>query len=448
MKVTPKKHRRAGTSGADEARLLALDMLGKWNQTELDREKQLAACSSRDRAFIKQLVTGTLRMRGLIDFYLDHFLKTGAGSLPGRVLDILRLAVFQLKFCDRIPDYAVVNQSVELVRPLYHSKYVSLVNAVLREYLREGEKVALPAEDDQPAFFLAVKHSHPQWLVNRYLKRFGFNSTQALLKANNEQAPLTLRTRSGELAQALQAAGVKTRKGAYLPHALVIDQPVLPSMLPGYERGLFYVQDEAQMLVGCLAAPQPGSTVADLCAAPGGKVTHLAELAGPGAVVVAADVDTGRLKKLRENLDRLGVTDIRLVAEDARQPALNHADIVLCDVPCSGTGVLRRKPELRWRVQPGDLRKFRQLQREIISAAGRCVARGGVLIYSTCSLEPEENSQVVDWFLARSNDFEIEPAQKFLSPALVSGRGYLETFPHLHGIDGVFAARLRHKTNG
>ena len=447
--MIPKKHSRAGTSGADKARLLALNMLGKWNHSELDWEKQLAACSTRDRAFIKQLVAGTLRMRGLIDFYLDHFLKTGAGSLPGRVLDILRLAVFQLKFCDRIPDYAVVNQSVELVRPLYHSKYVSLVNAVLRGFLREGEKVALPAEDGDPAFFLAVKHSHPRWLVDRYLKRFGFNSTRALLKANNQQAPLTLRARSGELAQALQAAGVKTRKGAYLPDALVIDQPaVLPSKLPGYERGLFYVQDEAQMLVGCLAAPQPGSAVADLCAAPGGKVTHLAEFAGPGAMVVAADVDTGRLVKLRENLDRLGVTNVRLVAEDARQPALNRADVVLCDVPCSGTGVLRRKPELRWRVQPGNLRKFRHLQREIISAASRCVATGGVLIYSTCSLEPEENSQVVDWFLARSNDFEIEPARQFLSSDLVSDRGYLETFPHLHSIDGVFAARLRQKAPG
>ena len=445
MKATSKEHCGTGKTDAAKARLLALDMLGKWTQTEPDREKQLATCSARDRAFVKNLVTGTLRMRGLIDYYLDHFLKTGTGSLPGRVRDILRLAVFQFKFCDRIPDYAVVNESVELVRPLFNGKYVALVNAVLRGLLRDGEKIALPAEDDNPAFSLAVKHSHPQWLVRRYLKRFGFDSTEALLKANNEQAPLMVRARSGESARAFRAAGVKTTKGAYAPEALVVDAPVPPSRLPGYERGLFYVQDEAQMLVGLLAAPQPGSTVADFCSAPGGKVTHLAELVGPDALVVAADVDSKRLEILRENLERLELTNVHLVAGDARRPALNQVDMVLCDVPCSGTGVFRRKPELRWRVQPQSLRKFRQLQREIILAAGRCVAGGGVLIYSTCSLEPEENLQVVDWFLAQRNDFEIEPAQKILTPALVSEFGCLETFPHLHGIDGVFAARMRRK---
>jgi len=433
----------AGKTKAAGARNIALDMLGRWNRIELDREKKLAACSSRDRALVKQMVTGTLRMRGLIDYYLDHFLKSGMGSLPGRVLDILRLAVFQLKFCDRIPDYAVVSESVELARPLFKGRYAALVNAVLREFLRDGEKISLPPEDDNPAFFLAVKHSHPQWLVSRYLKRFGFASAEALLRANNEQAPLTIRARSGNLLRALQADGVEASRGRYAEEALVLEQPVRPSGLPGYDQGLFYVQDEAQMLVSRLAAAQPNSTVVDFCAAPGGKVTHLAELAGPGSLVVAADVDSGRLKKLRENLERLELTNVRLVAADARQPALIKADVVLCDVPCSGTGVLRRKPELRWRVQPQTLRKFSRIQRKIISAAAGCTAGGGVLVYSTCSLEPEENQQIVDWFLSRRDDFEIEPADKFLSPALVSARGCLETFPHQHGIDGVFAARLR-----
>ncbi|MBN2288749.1 MAG: 16S rRNA (cytosine(967)-C(5))-methyltransferase RsmB [Candidatus Glassbacteria bacterium] len=436
---------RTGKPAADKARLLALDLLGQWNNTGLDREELLNACLPRDRALVKNLVSGTLRMRGLIDYYLDHFLKTGKGALPGRVLDILRLAVFQLRFCDRIPDYAVVNEAVELARPLYLGRYVPLVNAVLRGFLREGGKIALPRREDYPAHFLAVKHSHPRWLVGRYLKRFGFEGTESLLKANNVQAPLTVRVRSPETVRAFREAGLETRKGAWAPEALAVGRRLVPSRLPGYGQGLFYVQDEAQMLVGRLAAPQPGATVADLCAAPGGKATHLAELAGPDALVVAADTGAGGLEKLRENLDRLRLSCVRLVAADARRPAVRRADTVLCDVPCSGSGVLRRKPELRWRIQPQSLKRFTRLQREIISAACRCVAPGGVLVYSTCSLEPEENSQVIDWFLASTADFVLEHAQKYLGQAPVSERGFLETFPHLHGTDGVFAARLRRK---
>ncbi|MFC1537567.1 16S rRNA (cytosine(967)-C(5))-methyltransferase RsmB [Gemmatimonadota bacterium] len=448
MKASEKKRRNAGKAEVGKARLLALDILCRWNQADLDREEQLATCSDRDRALVKNLVNGTLRMRGQIDYYLDKLLKDGTDSLQGRVLDILRMAVFQLRFCDRIPDYAVVNDAVELVRPLHRGNYVSLVNGVLRSFIRDGDKIDLPSKSEDPSFFLAVKYSHPRWLVSRYVERFGLQSAEALLKANNEQAPLMIRSRSGELEGKLAAAGVKVGKGAYVTEALVVEEQLPPSKLPGYEEGLFYVQDEAQMLVGGLASPKPGSTVADFCAAPGGKVSHLAELAGPGSLVLAADNVRRRLEKVKDNLVRLGLCNVHLIVADARKPAVKRADLVLCDVPCSGTGVFRRKPELRWRVQPQNLMGFNRLQKDIISAASRRIAEGGVLIYSTCSLEPEENCEVVDWFLSKRKDFEIESAKKYVSPALVSERGFLETFPHRHGIDGVFAARLRRKVRG
>ncbi|MEA2062432.1 MAG: 16S rRNA (cytosine(967)-C(5))-methyltransferase RsmB [Gemmatimonadota bacterium] len=441
--IRPVRHSRAsGTSGT---RSLALEMLGRFDQPEIGWGKRLSAFPARDRSFIKHLVSGTLRNRGLIDFYLDHFLETGAGSLPPEVLDLLRLAVFQLRFCDRVPDFAAVNEAVDLAKGLYRGRYVPLVNGVLRRLLRESDRLVLPARGEDISYRMAVEHSHPRWLVRRYIERFGPADAEALLKANNVQAPLTLRSRSRELAGLLSGSGFETRPGTYVPEALVIEQGADPGTLPGYAKGLFYVQDEAQILVGYLAAGGgPASCVVDLCAAPGGKACLLADLAPPGTLVLAADLSPARLNVLRENLERLGLDRVRLAVTDALLPAFRGAGLVLCDVPCSGTGVFRRKPGLRWRLQPEDLESLSSRQRKIILAAGTCVAPGGVLVYSTCSIEPEENWQVIEWFLAQRSDFRLVPAQELgtIPAALVSGRGCLELFPHLHGVDGVFAARL------
>jgi len=449
--------RRSGEPEKADPRLLALEMLERWKGIDLEWDTRLEPYPARDRALAKQLFSGTLRMRGKIDYYLNFFLRRRLSDLPQRVRNILRMAVFQLKFLDRIPDYAGVNEAVELSKRVSRGKYSGLVNGVLRRLLREWEKVTLPCAQEDPLSYLAVNYSHPKWMVKRYLTRFGFQFTESLLEANNTQAPLVLRSEevlrgdesnTSRLPQALEEKGLKVRSGRYVPEALLVEGSDLrPSELPGFHEGLFYVQDEAAMLVAHLAAPVAGSLIFDFCSAPGGKTTWLARVTGKDTMVVASDLNRKRLARLEENLARLGLSNVHLLACDGRFPALRaEADLVLCDVPCTGTGVLRRKPELRWRLSMRDLVSLSRLQGEILSACADCLKPGGVLIYSTCSIEPEENREVVDSFLAGRTEFFLDRADKYLNRELVSQEGYLETFPNLHGIDGVFAARLVRKT--
>ena len=430
-------------------------MLARRRESDLDREDRLEAFSRKDRALVRQLVSGTLRTRGKIDYYLGFFLRSSLKNLPPVVQNILRMAVFQLKFCEKIPDHAAVNEAVEAAGRLSVSRYKPLVNGVLRTLLREWDSVVMPDAEKEPLKYLAVNYSHPRRLVERYLQRFGRQGTEALLKANNSRAPLTIRSEEAltgglssnrGLRRMLDMAGIEVRRGAYLPESLVLEgESMRPSELPGYSEGLFYVQDEAAMLAAHLAAPETGSVIFDLCSAPGGKATHLARLAGAGSLVVACDRSRKRLETLELNLARLRLENVRLVAGDASRPGVGRADLVLLDVPCTGTGVMRRKPDLRWRITEKDLKDLVQLQSAILAAGAGCVRPGGVLVYSTCSIEAEENRGAVSSFLAGNGDFYLDPAENYLEKELVSADGYLETLPHVHGIDGAFAARLRRK---
>ena len=454
--ATGKEKNRRAQGKKSGPRDVALELLGRGWIRGADWERSFEGLPENDRALVRNLVSGTFRQRGKIDFYLGSFLRGEPQALPDRLLNILRLAVYQLKFCDRLPDYAVVHEAVEQAKRLPGGgKLSGLVNGVLRTLLREWDSIALPAADRDPAAWLAVNYSHPLWLVRRYLGFHGFAFTEALLAANNTQAPLVVRSEEAaagvpledsKLLRRFAGSGIKAGRGAYAPEALILSgNSPPPRALPGFEEGLLYLQDEAAMLPARLARPVPGSLILDLCAAPGGKITHLARLAGESAVLVAADLNPDRLAGLRENFSRLGLGGIKLYAGDARFPALRRADLVLCDVPCSGTGVMRRKPDLRWRIREEDLPALAGLQREILEAAAALTAPEGTLLYSTCSLEPEENWEVVRTFLDGHPDFRLEPADDFIDPRLVSPQGCLASYPHIHGIDGAFAARLVRK---
>lgn len=452
-KLSPDSMNRAPSRGrsAYGARAAALSLLGRPRADREERDRALRGLDPRDRALAEALTSGTFRMRGTIDFYLSHFLSQDIERLPEPVLNILRSAIFQLQFLDRVPDYAVVNESVELAGRFSGGRFRGLVNAVLRRFGQEWESVPLPLFEDDPVRALAIRHSHPDWLVARWLERFGADETVSLLTANNTPARMTLRVRpsgggleqdSARLIGMLRGAGFKVNRGEYAPEALVLEDVSNPAGLPGYLDGLFYVQDEAAMLVGRLATPSPDDLVLDLCAAPGGKCTHLAELSGGRALVVAADPSRRRIATLNENLIRLGADTVRVVAAEGRNAPFRAADLVLCDVPCTGTGALRRKPDLRWRITPADLDNLVAVQREILLSAAELVRPGGSLVYGTCSLEPEENESMVRWFLDRRREFRLDPAVRRLTGAVVSSTGCLETFPHRHGIDGAFGARL------
>ena len=423
-------------------------LLGKKRELELDSDRGLAALEARDRALAREIVAGTLRNRSLLDFRLAGLLEEPE-NLPPAVLNLLRMSAYQLLYLNRLPPYAVVNDAVELAGGMAKGAFTGVVNGVLRNLARRGKAASLPEPADaDPLERLARLYSHPRWLVQRYLKAWGEEYTAGLLAANNQPAPLVLRDdtaaggKGGALFRLLEARGLEFRRGRYAAEAVVIDrQDLNPAELPGYAEGLFYVQDEAAILVGRLARAPAEGLVADLCAAPGGKITHLARRAGPDVVVVACDKNRKRLIRLRENIRRLRLGKLFLVAADARKPALGSCDLVLCDVPCTGSGVIRRKPELRWRIVPEDLATLSRLQAGIIEAAAECVRPGGALVYSTCSVEPEENRQVVDNFLGAHPEFSLEDAASVLPPEVVLD-GCLATFPHLHETDGAFAARL------
>ncbi|MFH1067991.1 MAG: 16S rRNA (cytosine(967)-C(5))-methyltransferase RsmB [Candidatus Glassbacteria bacterium] len=426
------------------ARREALRLLGKKGELELDTDRGLAGLEPRDRALAREIVAGTLRNRSRLDFCLSGLLREKPESLPPPVLDVLRMSAYQLLYLDRIPAYAVVSDAVELAKD---SGVAGVVNGVLRNLARRSEEPEIPRSAGDPVGWLALNYSHPRWLVERYVRAWGEEFTQGLLAANNLKAPLVLRDDSadlaaGELQRRLQAEGIDCRAGRYAPEAVVIErQDLNPAELPGYPEGLFYVQDEAAILVGRLAVSPSAKRIVDFCAAPGGKITHLARLAAGPALLVACDKSRRRLARLRENVTRLALDDLFTVVAEARAPAVGPCDLVLCDVPCTGTGVIRRKPELRWRIAPSDLVSLSGLQAEIIEAAAGCVRPGGVLVYSTCSLEREENRLVVDSFLAAHPEFCLEDAARYL-PAEVVTEGCLATFPNLHGTDGAFAARL------
>jgi 16S rRNA (cytosine967-C5)-methyltransferase len=350
-----------------------------------------------------------------------------------------------------VPPYAAIAQSVELAKRRHGLGASKLVNAVLRRVDREREMIPFPpvpraepaAPRPDPIDALALTYSHPRWLVARWVARWGAEDTERLLSANNAEAPIILRPFGvvrEQLEAMLEGAGVHVEDVPLVRDSIRITSSVSLAELGTYRQGLFFVQDPGATLVTRYAAIEPGSTVADLCAAPGGKALELSRTAG---TVVAVDRSFARLTRMAGNLRRVEAKNIYAVAADAREPALAPVDAVLIDVPCTGTGTFRRHPDARWRLKVSDLAVMGAMQRAIIRAAASVVRPGGLMIYSTCSLEPEENDAQVDSFLSDNLNWILEPpAEGTVAPELLDG-GRLRVLPHRHGTDGAFAARLR-----
>lgn len=407
-----------------------------------------AGLDPRQRHFLMELAYGAIRWRALLHHHLDALLPKGRGGLPPDVLAVLELGAYQLLFMDRVPAWSAVDESVALMRTTAPAAWApGLVNGVLRNLDRRRETPPLP---DDPAARLAVRHSHPQWLVARWLDRFGPEATEALLAHDNTPPLLHLcvnparATREAAL-ERIAAAGHDARPHETAPDGIVVVSRASPEDLPGWDEGWFWAQDAGAQWVTHAAPAAPGARVLDACAAPGSKLAALlARGAGPA---LAVDVDPRRLRRVAANLARLELDaaprGARLVAADARAlPTRAAFDHVLADVPCTGTGVLRRRVDARWRRRPGDPATFATFQRELLAAVAAHVAPGGTLVYATCSLEREENEGVVEPFLAEHPAFTLAPLDDTVPPALRSGP-YLFTRPWAAGdMDGMFAARL------
>ncbi len=406
-------------------------------------DRHAGALDARDRRWTQELVWGMLRKRGWIDHLLAPRVRGGIARLDGDLTDLLRLGVYQLFEMGSVPPYAAIAQTVELAKQRHGLGASKLVNAVLRRLDRERDALepALPAD---PVEALAIRHSHPRWLVARWVARWGADETRALLEANNREAPLIVRPWGivrEQLEAMLESSGVEVTDAPLVADSLVLAPGTLLTSLGAFQQGRCFVQDPAATLVAAYAAIPAGARVADLCAAPGGKSVELSRTAG---YVTAADSSEARLVRLQETIDRLELENVTAVVTDARDAAtLGTFDAVLVDAPCTGTGTFRRHPDARWRLRTSDLAVMAATQRTILRAASDAVAPGGLLIYATCSLEPEENDSQLEAFLAEHPGWTLEPPPEGAVPAAVLDAGRLRVLPQRHGTDGSFAARLR-----
>jgi 16S rRNA (cytosine967-C5)-methyltransferase len=396
-----------------------------------------------------ELAYGAIRWRKRLRWELERHLRKRARALPPDVLAVLELGAYQLRFMDGVPAWAAVDESVKLVRgetPAKVSRWAAgVVNAVLRNLAR-ADPAPLP-DDADPVARLATLHSHPEWMVDRWLARFGLDATRALLERDNAPPPLHLkvnrrRAEPGKVVARLREAGHDARVHAQKPDAIVIERGAAPDALPGWDEGWFWVQDAGAQWVVEAADPPREGWLLDACAAPGGKLVGLLERAAAGARALALDADPARLALVRGTVARLGIEGARLAAGDARRPpTAARFPLVLADVPCSGTGVLGRRVDARWRRRPEDLARFAGFQRAVLEGLAERVAEGGVLIYATCSIEPEENEDVVNGFVAAHSEFRVDPVGARVPAAFTDGP-WLVTRPWRDDVDGMFAARL------
>ena len=438
----------------------ALDVL-------MDRAFGRSFLDARDRGLTVEITYGVMRRLSTIDWRLKPVLDKPLDRLPPAVQMLLRMGAYQLLFLDRIPDSAAVSESVKLAkvqRQKLKRDWSGFVNAVLRALIREPSPSWPPLETD-PAKALAVKHSVPEWLSHRWIKRWGIERAATACEQVSEIPPLTLRVNRSQIArdeflERLHQAGLRAAPTRVSPVGVILEESGAIPSIPGFSAGEFYVEDEAAQLVPLLLDAQPGNLVLDACAAPGGKATHLAELMKGTGRIYALDRSESRLKLLEANRKRLRHEHLIPVAGDLRNPAwaqgiskvgerqggLLPFDRILVDAPCSGLGVLRRHPEAKWRKRSEQFQRHYELQLQLLDSAALCLRPGGVLVYSTCSTEGEENEAVIDAFLRSHADFRRESVAPWLPETgqrLITARGDLCTMGNQDSMDGFYAARLK-----
>ena len=438
----------------DRPREKALEILagveqGGFADVLIERARQNA--DPRDSAFLLELVYGTLRQRTRLDWILNQFSAQPLAKTDKWTRNILRLAAYQMFFLDKVPVSAAVNTSTELAKE--HGKKSGYVNGLLRNLDRRRNTIVEPGSEDHVTR-LSILYSHPAWIVKRWVRQFGPEKTEAMLRENNNPSPLVLRTNTlkitrDELNASLQSEGALVTETTYSPVGLkIISSPGLRS-LTAYQKGWFMVQDEAAQLITLIVSPRPGENVLDAAAAPGGKATHLAERMENQGAVIALESDAVRITKITENRQRLGTSIIKPVLGDATRFKEGSFDKILIDAPCSGLGVLRRHPDGRWTKNENSIKDKQALQKKILENCSKLLKPGGALVYATCTTEPEENEDVVSSFLDRTGGaFVIDDPRPYLpeqAHVLLDRKGFFHTYPEALEMDGFFGARLVRK---
>jgi 16S rRNA (cytosine967-C5)-methyltransferase len=447
-------------------RAICLDILNRIEQADVhpdrlltDSFKRYRYFTSLDRAFLTELTYGVIRWKGKLDWVLRHFSKIPFEKIESGTLNILRLGLYQILFLSRTPSSAAVNESVELEKRIRGRGGAGFVNGVLRSTLRQKDEIRYPEISEDQALHISVVHSHPLWLVQRWVKEMGVEETLRTCKFNNQVSSLRLRTNTlkvnrKDLIEKLREKELKPVPTTFSEDGIVLQDAPPTSELPLLQGGLYIIQDEASQLVTSILDPKPGERILDACAAPGGKTTHMAQNMENRGDIYALDLSKGKLDRIEEMCQRLGIKIVKTIKGNAAGPlplpqALRF-DRILADVPCSGFGTLRKNPDLKWRRGEKDIKRLSELQFSILDNLSAYVTEGGVLTYSTCTVFHEENEDVVERFLEGHPAFQLDRMDQVLPekyhPFIQDG--YFKTFPPKNEMDGFFAARLNKSALG
>lgn len=432
------------------ARSVSVDILNEFDETNYLDYSAANDLDQRDRAEVREYVQNILRRRSYIDFLIDEFANVALDEMKTKLKNILRLGVYDMVFMDSTPDYAAINESVDIAKYSLGSRTGDLVNAILRNLQRakEQDKLPKPKYKDRVKL-IATTFSHPEWMVKRWTSRFGEREAFKLMQANNQPPKHfvrvnTLRTKAEYFKLRMEKNDVAFTESDWLPGFYEVDS-VAPFINKGWvKKGFCWIQDVAAGFAPTVVDPQSDETIYDFCAAPGTKTVLLSALMEDEGEILAVDISSERLEKLAQNALAYQAENIKVRRADVRELELPETDAILLDAPCTGTGVLSKRADLRWRRDQEGLENAVQLQKELLDASAGMVKPGGRLIYSTCSLEEEENWQQVTNFLDRHDNFELESLEGYLpDEVLMEDKKAYQTFPHQHGCDGHFGVRMK-----
>lgn len=427
---------------------------GAYSNLSLNKYLNSLDLNPMDKGLVTEIVYGTLKNKILIDYYIQSFSKVKMKKISPWILNTMRLGAYQILFTDKIPVSAACNESVKLAKKYGHSASAGFVNAVLRNIAKTGPNIKLPDRVKEPSMYLSVKYSHPLWMVELFIKEFGFEFTESLLNANNSIPETSLRVNSlktdrASLIEFLKSEGFEAEESKLTPYGIIVNNLASPTNSKAFHNGLFQVQDESSMQVAGILSPKENDFVVDVCSAPGGKTTHIAQIMNNKGKILAFDIHLHKLELVKANADKLGIDIIEAREQDASkrvEELSGKADCVLVDAPCSGLGIIRRKPDIKWTRTMEDIKALQDLQSSILEASSSYVKPGGTLVYSTCTILKDENINIVENFINRNKAFKIESVEPFISDSLkkyVDEKGCLQLFPNIHGCDGFFICKMR-----
>lgn len=436
---------------------IAVKILNRVDRTDayldklVDVELRFGDLSSQDKALLNEIVHGVVRWERKLDWILRGFYRGEFSKCIPNLKNAMRVALYQILFLDNIPDYAAVNEAVEFVKKLQGEKSADLVNAVLRNIIRAKQEIRYPNQEEDKINYYGTIYSHPNWLVKRWIARYGAEFAEKLMSENNERPRLTLRynqsrtTREGFLKK-LNEAELKHRESIYSPYFVTLVNLTNITDWDYFREGYFSIQDESAGLPCILLGPKHEEVVLDLCAAPGGKSSLISELMMNKGTIYAIDKYSSRIDLMKKNIERLKLTNIHFLEADSEKLEMDPVDKILVDVPCSGLGVLTKKPEIKWKRDAEDIKRLTQIQKNLLQNASKLIKVGGTIVYSTCTIEPEENFEIIKDFIVHNNHFELVIDHPNIHPSLIDQNGCISTFPNLHGMDGSFAAKILRKS--